>query len=99
MSESPHLLAADGDHPAIGLIVIPEIVLLRLSIHNIQEELFQLRVAGTGPQRFHNIELQIVAEARSQFAVACKTELVAALTEMEVGHCSNEANSLPAPRD
>jgi hypothetical protein len=40
VSESLHSLAANGDHPAIWLIVIPEIVLLRFSIDNIQKELF-----------------------------------------------------------
>src|SRR4030095_11478638 len=94
VSESLHLLAADGNHPAIWLVVIPKVVLLRLSIDNVQEELFQLSVAGTGPQRFHNIELQIAAEAWTQFAVARETKLVAALTEMQVGHCPDKADPL-----
>ena len=49
--------------------------------------------------RFHNVELQVIAETRTQFAVACETKLVAAFAEVKVGHCSDEADSLPASRD
>ena len=38
--ESLHLLAPDGDHLAVWLIVISEVVLLGFSIDNIQKELF-----------------------------------------------------------
>jgi hypothetical protein len=40
VSESLHSLAADGDHPAVWLIVISKVVLLGFSIDNIQKELF-----------------------------------------------------------
>jgi hypothetical protein len=39
MREALHSLATDGNHPAIWLIVIPKVVLLRFSIDNVQKEL------------------------------------------------------------
>src|SRR6266487_2431926 len=41
----------------------------------------------------------MAAEAGTQFAVTCKTQLVAAFAEMKIGHCSDETNALLTPRD
>src|SRR5207249_7108057 len=92
-------LTADGDHPAVWLVVIAKVVLLRFSIHNIEEELLKVLIACPSPKRFHDVELQIAAETGTQFAVACETKLVAAFAEMKVGHCSDKADSLPASRN
>ena len=99
MREALHNSAADGDHLAVGLVVLAKVVLLRFSIDHIEEELLELLIAGSGPKRFHDVELQIAAKAWTQLAVARETKFVAALAEMEVGHCSDKANSLPAFRD
>ena len=88
--ESP----ADGDHLAVRLIIIPEIVLLRLAIDYVDEKLTQFVIARARAQRFHDVELEITAETRPQFAIASQAKLVAAFTEVKVRHRPDESNPL-----
>src|SRR4051812_13915792 len=87
-------LTADRYHFAAGLIVFPEIMLLRFPIDHIQEELAQLRIRRTSPERTQDIELERAAETRTQFSIAGESKLVAALTEMKIGHCTDETDAL-----
>ena len=61
----PSQLPANGNHFAIRLVVISEIMFPRLSLDHIEKELFQLFITRTRPQRLYDIELQIAAEARA----------------------------------
>ena len=65
VSESSHSSAADGDHLAIGLVIVSEIVLCGLELDHVAKELPELFISRAGPQRFHDVELQIAAETRA----------------------------------
>jgi hypothetical protein len=82
MSESPHLSAADGDHPAVRLVIVSEIVLLGFALDDMDKELPKLFISRASPQRFHDVELQVTAETRTQFPIARETKFVAVFTEM-----------------
>src|SRR4030095_4947748 len=73
--------------------------LLRFPLDDVKKELAQLLVARPSPQRLHDVELKITAEAGPQFSIAGQAELVAALAEMQIGHRTDEADALPAARD
>jgi hypothetical protein len=85
---------SDSDHLAIRLIVVAEVMLLGFSFNDIQKELLKLFITCPRSQRFHDIELQIAAEARAQFTVARKTKFIAALAEMQICHRSDKAYPL-----
>src|SRR5207244_13402732 len=85
---------ADSDHLAIRLVIIAKIMLLRFSINNISKELLKLFITRARSQRFHDIELQITAEARAQFTVTRETKFIAALAEMQICHRPDKANAL-----
>src|SRR6266540_721998 len=91
--------SANGDHLAVRLIIVSKIVLSRFAFDNVEKELLQLLIARTGPQRFHDVKLQIASQARTQFPVAGETKFVAALAEMQVGHRSDKTDPLFAARD
>jgi hypothetical protein len=91
--------AADGDHLAVRLIIIPEIVLLRLAIDHIDEKPAQLVIARARAQRFHDIELEITAETRPQFSIASQAKFVAAFAKVEVRHRPDESDPLFAAGD
>ena len=65
VSESSHSSATDGDHPAIGLVIVSEIVLCGFELDHVEKELPKLPISRAGPQRFHDVELQIAAETRA----------------------------------
>jgi hypothetical protein len=65
VSESSHSSAADGDHLAIGLVIVSEIVLCGFQLDHVEKELPKLLIGRAGPQRFHDVELQIAAETRA----------------------------------
>ena len=62
---SLHSSPADGDHLAVRLIIVSEVVLLRFSIDHIEKELLKLLITRAGAQRFHDVELQITAKTRT----------------------------------
>ena len=62
VSEWSHSSAADGDHLAIGLVIVAEIVLCGFEFDHMEKELPKLLISRAGPQRFHDVELQIAAE-------------------------------------
>ena len=70
----------------------------RLSIDDVEEELFELFIARTRPQRLHDVELQVAAKAWPQLSIAREPQLVAVLTEMHVRHRTNESDPLCASR-
>ena len=61
VSKAPHLSATNRNHFTAWLIVIAKIVLLRLSIYNVEKELPELLVTRARAQRLHNIKLEITA--------------------------------------
>src|SRR5947207_15249255 len=63
--EALHDSAADCDHFAARLVIVAKIVLLRLSINNVQEKLFEFLITRAGSKWFHNIKLEITAETRT----------------------------------
>ncbi len=68
------MLAADGDHLAVGLVVIAEVMLLGLAIHYVPKERRDLVVRHIGfAKHFFEIELQVTTQAGPQFAVARET--------------------------
>jgi hypothetical protein len=82
VSESAHSSAADGDHPAVRLVIVSEIVLLGFSLDHMDKELPKLLISRAGPQRFHDVELEVTAETRTQFSVARETKFIAVFAEM-----------------
>src|SRR5215212_1358567 len=54
---SRHISPADGDHLAARLIIFPEVVLLRFSFNHVQDELSELGIAGSRPERSQDVEL------------------------------------------
>ena len=91
--------AADGDHLAVRLIIVSEVVLLRFSIDHVEKELLKLFITRAGPQRSHDVELQVASQARTQFPVAGEAEFIAVLAEMQIGHRPDKPNPLFASRD
>ena len=89
--------SANGDHLPVGLIIVPEIVLLGFAIDHVGKKLAQLVVARAGTERFHNVELEITSETGTQFSVARQPQLIAALAEMQIRHRADETNLLIAP--
>ena len=85
---------ADGDHFAVRSVIVSEIVLCGFALDDIKKELPQLRITRAGPQRFHNVELEVAAETWTQFPVACQAKFVAAFAEMQVCHRPDEADAL-----
>jgi hypothetical protein len=65
VSESSHSSAPDGDHLAIGLVILSELVLCGFELNHVEKELPKLLISRAGPQRFHDVELQIAAETRA----------------------------------
>ena len=86
--------AADGDHLAVRLIIVSEVVLLRFSIDHIEKELLKLFITRASPHRFHDVELQIAPQAGTQFPIACESQFVAVFAEMQVSHRSDKPNAL-----
>ena len=91
--------AADGDHLAVRLIIVSKIVLSRFAFDNVQKELLKLFITRAGPQRSHDVELQIAAQTRTQLSVAGKSEFVAVFAEMQVRHRSDKPDPLLATGD
>ena len=91
--------SANGDHLPVGLIIVPEIVLLGFAIDHVDEELAQLLVARASAEWFHDIELEITAETGTQFSVARQPQLIAALAEMQIRHRADESDPLIATGD
>src|SRR5258708_23433227 len=89
-----HRSAADGDHFAVRLVIVSEIVLCRFAFDNAEKELPKLLITRASPQRFHNIELKRATEARTQFPITCEAKFVAAFAEMQIRHRPDEANAL-----
>src|SRR5438132_185016 len=96
---SLHSSPADGDHLAVRLIIVSEVVLLRFSIDHIEKELLKLFITRASPHRFHDVELQIAPQAGTQFPIACKSQFVAVFAEMQVSHCPDKSNALFASWD
>src|SRR6266516_2471061 len=96
MRQALHRSAADRDHLAARLVIIAKVVLLRLSIDNIEEKLLELVITRAAAKWFHNIKFEIAAEARTQFPVARETKFVTALAKMKVRHRANKADALSA---
>ena len=65
MGETSHRLAANCNHFAARLVIVAKIVLLRFSINNVQEKLFEFLITRAGSKWFHNIKLEITAETRT----------------------------------
>lgn len=65
MRETLHRSAADCDHFAAWLVIVAKIVLLRLSVDNVEEKVLELLVTRAGPKWFHNVELEITAKTRT----------------------------------
>ena len=65
MGEASHWSAADCDHFAARFVIVAKIVLLRFSIDNVQEKLFEFLITRAGSKWFHNIKLEITAETRT----------------------------------
>ncbi len=59
-----HLSAADRHHLPPRLISGAEVVLFRLSLHHIEEEALQLRIARPRAHHLHNVELEVTPETR-----------------------------------
>src|SRR5437660_12671493 len=91
--------SADGDHLAVRLIIVSKVVLLRFSIDHVEKELLELFITRAGPQRSHNVELQIAAQTRTQLSVTGKAKFVAVLAEMQVRHRSDKPDPLFATGD
>src|SRR5256885_13060930 len=81
MRQALHRSAADRDHFAVRLVIIAKVVLLRLSIDNVEEKLLELVITRAAAKWFHNIKFEIAAEARTQFPVARETKFVTALAK------------------
>src|SRR5581483_131762 len=92
-------LAANRYHPAVGLIILAEIVSLWLSINNVQQKLLELSITRSGTQWFHDIELQIAPQAWTHFSVTRESKFVAVFTEMKIGHRPDEADTLRPSRN
>src|SRR5437016_13503525 len=97
MRKTIHRSATDGNHLAIGLVIVPEIVLLRFALDNVEKELLKLPIARASPQRFHDVELQIAAKTRAQLPIARPAKLVAAFAEMQIRHRPDKTNAFSAP--
>ncbi len=97
MRKTIHRSATDGNHLAIGLVIVPEIVLLRFALDNVEKELLKLLIARASPQRFHDVELQIAAKTWAQLPIARQAKFVAAFAEMQIRHRPDKANALSAP--
>jgi hypothetical protein len=81
------------------VVIVSKIVFLRLSVDDIEKKLLELFIACARPQRFHDIKLQITAEAWAQLSIAGEPQLVTALAEMHVRHRTDEAYALDASRN
>src|SRR5437773_2386410 len=91
--------AADGDHLAVRLIIVSEVVLLRFSIDHIEKELLKLFITRAGTHWSHDVELQIAAQTRTQLSVTGKAKFVAVFAEMQVSHRSDKPDPLFATGD
>src|SRR5207237_1895612 len=91
--------STDGDHLAVRFVIVSEIVLRGFAFDHTEKELPKPLITRAGPQRFHNIELKIATEARTQFPVTCQAKFVAAFAEMQIRHRPDEANALFPPRN
>ena len=65
MREALHQSATDCDHFAARLVIVAKIVLLRLSIDDIEEKVFEFLVAGASPKGLHDVEFEVAAETRT----------------------------------
>src|SRR5437773_11917085 len=86
----------NGNHFAIGLVIISKVVFAGLSIDNAEKELLELFISCAGPQRFHDVELQIAAKTWTQFSITGKAKLITAVAEMQVRHRTDETDALRA---
>ena len=92
-------LSPDGDHPAAGLVIITEIMLFWLAFDHFAEEPAQMLIPRALPHRRLDIEFEMAAKTGSQFSLTGEPQLVAALAEVQVGHRSDETDSLPRIRE
>src|SRR5438034_11702992 len=99
MRKAIHCSAPDGNHLAIGLVIVPEIVLLGFALDNVEKELLKLPIARASPQRLHDIELQIAGKTRAQLPIARQAKFGAAFAEMQIRHRPGKANELSTPRN
>src|SRR5262245_3742325 len=90
---------ANRNHFAIGLVIVSKIVFPRLSFDHVEKKLPELFIARAGPQRCHDVKLQIAAETRAQLSIAGEPQLVAVLAEMHVRHCTDKTYALCAVRN
>ena len=74
-------------------------MLSRFAFNNVEKELPKLLITRAGPQRFHDVELQIASQTWTQFPVAGETKFIAVLAEMQIGHRSDKTDPLFAARD
>ena len=68
-------------------------------LDDVEKELPRLLVARAGAERFHDVELEVTPETRPQLPIAGKPKFVAAVAEMQIRHCADEAHTLVAPGD
>jgi hypothetical protein len=54
--DEPAHSPADRDHFAIRSVIVSEIVLFRLSFHNAEENILELRISSTRAQWLHYVE-------------------------------------------
>jgi hypothetical protein len=87
-------LSPDGDHPAAGLVIVTEIMLFWLAFDHFAEEPAQMLIARALPHRRLDIEFEMAAETGPQFSFTSQPQFVATFAEMQVGHSSNEPDSL-----
>src|ERR1700722_9302054 len=93
-----HALSPDGDHPTTGLVIGTEIMPFRFTFDHFTEEPAKLLIAGALTHRYLDIEFEMAAETGPQFSITGEPQLVAALAEVQVGHRSDEPDSLPGIR-
>src|SRR5690606_720032 len=80
-----------------GLVVFSELVLLWFSLDHVEEKTGEIPVAlFRVAEDFAHVELEVTAEAGTQFAVTGEAELVAGLAEMEIAHRADESDDLTA---
>jgi len=65
MGETPHRSAANCNHFAARLVIVAKIVLLRLSIDNVEEKLFEFLITRAGSKWFHDVELEVATKTRT----------------------------------
>ena len=69
-------------------------MLFRLTFDHFTEELAQLLIAGALAHRRLDIEFEMAAKTRSQTSLTGQPQLIATFTKVQVGHRSDETDSL-----